>query len=161
MCLFIKCFILIYLFIGLHILMKFQEDQMFALILSTLTVVLEIVYTCTCKEIKNSTCSVHCIRILNVSTIFFLQEQLIVDWTKYIVRVTLFYGVSKIDPSVAFFFWLYDISVLRDRFQKIRHHGSTKHFRRLKGNSPSLCLFSYPSISPLSLCCVRRLLVKT
>lgn len=86
--------------------MKFQVDQMFALILSTLTVVLEIVYTCTYKEIENAICSITMYHDLdqNVSTIFFLQEQLIVDWTKYIVRVTLFYGVSKIDPSVAFFF---------------------------------------------------------
>lgn len=91
----------------------------------------------------------------NVSTIFFLQEQLIVDWTKYIVRVTLFYGVSKIDPSVAFFFWLYDISVLRDRFQKIRHHGSTKHFRRLKENSVFVLVFISIHFSPFPLLCAK------
>lgn len=92
----------------------------------------------------------------NVSTIFFLQEQLIVDWTKYIVRVTLFYGVSKIDPSVAFFFfWLYDISELRDRFQKIRHHGSTKHFRRLKENSVFVLVFISIHFSPFPLLCAK------
>lgn len=65
MCLFIKMF-----HINLLIHRTSQPNEITsrpnALILSSLTVtcMLEIVYTCTCKEIKNSTCSVHCIRIL-------------------------------------------------------------------------------------------------